>query len=99
MAGALTNNDRIDSYDVVAAIFIFIEPGTFRLLRTQSITDDGAPVPNINESLEYTDGSIYANQYQLPYILRPDTGPGAVVAKVDLTEVWRRAQSINPYMC
>jgi glutaminyl-peptide cyclotransferase len=91
----LTNNDRELIASDGSSNLYYYEPGTFRLLRTQSITDDGAPVPNINE-LEYIDGYIYANQYQLPYILKIDTGSGAVVAKVDLTEVWRRAQSINP---
>src|SRR5688572_19096011 len=41
----------------------FYEPSTFRLLRTQGVTENGGPAVNINE-LEYINGFIYANQWQ-----------------------------------
>jgi len=47
----------------------FYEPSSFRLLRTQGVTDAGALAYNMNE-LEYIDGYIYANQWQLPYIYK-----------------------------
>jgi len=46
--------------------------------------------------LEYIDGYIYANQWQLPYILKIDPSSGKVVAKADLTDIWNRIQQKAP---
>ncbi len=73
----------------------FYEPSTFRLLRTQSVTEDGSPISNINE-LEYINGFIYANQWQYNYILKIDPNSGLVVAKMDLTELVNRIQAKLP---
>ena len=50
---------------------------------------------NLNE-LEYIDAYIYANQWQLPYILKIDPSNGKIVAKVDLTDLWNRVQQKDP---
>lgn len=73
----------------------FYDPSSFRLLRTQSVTDAGSPAYNMNE-LEYIDGFIYANQWQLPYIFKIDPNSGQVVAKTDLTEMWNRIKIKDP---
>lgn len=73
----------------------FYEPSTFRLLRTQSVTEDGSPVSNLNE-LEYINGFIYANQWQYNYILKIDPNSGIVVGKLDLTELVNRIQAKIP---
>jgi glutaminyl-peptide cyclotransferase len=73
----------------------FYEPSTLRLLSTQSVTEDGSPVSNINE-LEYINGFIYANQWQYNYILKIDPNSGLVVAKLDLTELVSRIQAKIP---
>jgi glutamine cyclotransferase len=73
----------------------FYEPSTFRLLRTQSVTDAGSLAYNMNE-LEFIDGYIYANQWQLPYIFKIDPNSGQVVAKTDLTEMWNRIKAKDP---
>jgi glutamine cyclotransferase len=73
----------------------FYEPSTFRLLRTQGVTDGGNLAFNLNE-IEYADGFIYANQWQYPYILKIDQNNGQVVAKSDLTEVWNRVKAKDP---
>ena len=65
----------------------FYDPSTFRLLRTQGVTDAGSLAYNMNE-LEYIDGYIYANQWQLPYIYKISPGSGQVVAKINLNELW-----------
>jgi glutaminyl-peptide cyclotransferase len=70
----------------------FYDPSTFRLLRTQGVTDAGSLAYNMNE-LEYIDGYIYANQWQLPYIYKINLGNGQVVAKINLNEVWERIKS------
>jgi len=65
----------------------FYEPSSFRLLRTQGVTDAGALAYNMNE-LEYIDGYIYANQWQLPYIYKINPSNGQVTGKINLNEVW-----------
>lgn len=73
----------------------FYEPSTFRLLRTQSVTDAGSLAYNLNE-LEFIDGYVYANQWQLPYIFKIDPNSGQVVAKIDVTEIWNRIKIKDP---
>jgi glutamine cyclotransferase len=73
----------------------FYEPQTFRLLRTQYVTENGAPAVNINE-LEYINGFVYANQWQYNYILKIDPSSGEVVAKMDLTELVNKVKAKNP---
>jgi glutamine cyclotransferase len=73
----------------------FYEPSTFRLLRTQAVTDAGSLAYNMNE-LEYIDGFVYANQWQLPYIFKIDPNSGQVVAKADVTEIWNRIKIKDP---
>jgi len=73
----------------------FYEPGTFRLLRTQGVTEGGAPAVNLNE-LEFINGFVYANQYMYPYILKIDPQSGHVVGKLDLTELIKRNKALYP---
>lgn len=73
----------------------YYEPGTFKLLRTLPVTENGAPAVNINE-LEYINGYIYANQWQLNYILKIDPATGKVVAKMDLTNLYDKVHSEDP---
>jgi glutamine cyclotransferase len=73
----------------------YYEPSSFKLIKKVPVTDAGALGYNLNE-LEYIDGYIYANQWQLPYILKIDPSSGVVVAKVDLTDVWNRIRAKDP---
>jgi len=73
----------------------YYEPGTFNLLKTVSVTENGAAVPNINE-LEYVDGYVYANQWQYDYIVKIDPSNGNVVAKYDLGGLHDSVKRINP---
>ncbi|HVZ55698.1 MAG TPA: glutaminyl-peptide cyclotransferase [Chitinophagaceae bacterium] len=73
----------------------FYDPATFRLIRTQGITEAGTLAYNLNE-LEYIDGYVYANQWQLPYIFKIDPASGQVVAKADLTSIWDRIKAKDP---
>jgi glutamine cyclotransferase len=70
----------------------FYEPSSFRLLRTMSVMESGGLAYNLNE-LEYADGYIYANQWDLPYILKIDPSTGIVEAKADLSDVLARVKS------
>ena len=73
----------------------FYDPSDFRLLRTQGVTENGSPAPNLNE-LEFINGYVYANQWQYPYILKIDPANGQVVAKLDLTDIVTRAKAKDP---
>lgn len=73
----------------------FYNPTTFRLLRTQSVTQAGELSFNLNE-LEYIDGFVYANQWQHPYIVKIDPNSGQMVARIDLTHIWNRIQLLDP---
>ncbi|MEY4891721.1 MAG: hypothetical protein RIQ34_333 [Bacteroidota bacterium] len=73
----------------------FYRPSDFTLIRTQVVTEGGAPSYNLNE-LEYIDGFIFANQYTYPYLLKIDPNSGMVVAKADLSEPWNRNRSLYP---
>jgi glutamine cyclotransferase len=73
----------------------FYQPGTFKLLRTQPVTDNGAPAVNLNE-LEYINGFVYANQWQYNYILKIDPKSGEVVGKMDFTDLIRQVKAKDP---
>lgn len=73
----------------------FYDPVTFRLLRTQSVTENGSPAVNLNE-LEYIDGYVYANQWQYNDIVKIDPESGQIIAKLDLTEIVNRVRSQTP---
>jgi glutamine cyclotransferase len=73
----------------------FYDPSTFRLLRTQEVTEAGSLAHNLNE-LEFIDGFIYANQWEYPYIMKIEPFSGKVVAKVDLSDIWDRIKAKDP---
>ena len=73
----------------------YYDPSTFKLLKTQDVTEAGSLSYNLNE-LEFIDGFIYANQYQAAYIFKIDPATGAIVAKADLSKLWNRVKNINP---
>lgn len=73
----------------------YYEPSTFKLLRTQSVTQNENYVGSLNE-LEFINGFIYANQWQQPYIFKIDPSSGMAIGRIDLTEVWNRIKAIDP---
>ena len=73
----------------------FYDPSTFKLLTKSSIIEGQNITFNLNE-LEFIDGYVYANQYYYPYILKIDPVAGKVVAKYDLTDMWKRVKLIFP---
>ncbi|MFT3904055.1 MAG: glutaminyl-peptide cyclotransferase [Niabella sp.] len=73
----------------------YYEPGSFKLLRTQSVMVDNEYLSDINE-LEYINGYVYANQWQRPYIFKIDPSSGFVVGRIDLTQAWERVKNIDP---
>jgi glutamine cyclotransferase len=73
----------------------FYEPSTFKLERTVGVTDAGSPAYNLNE-LEYINGYVYSNQWQLPYIFKIDVNSGQVAGKTDVTSLWERIKAKDP---
>lgn len=68
------------------ALLRFLDPATFTVIREVQVTDDGAPLTQINE-LEYIDGVLYANVYQSDWIVRIDPTTGAVEQWIDLAGI------------
>lgn len=73
----------------------YYQPGTFKLVKSVGITENGIPAVNLNE-LEYINGFIYANQWQYNTILKIDPIKGEVVAKMDLTSIDQQEKAQNP---
>lgn len=74
----------------------YYEPSTFKLVKKLTVTDAGTLSYNVNE-VEYIDGYIYANQWELPYIFKIDPSSGQVVAKIDLTDLWNQVKQKDPH--
>ncbi len=60
----------------------FLDPVTFKVLRTVGVTDHGQPLKNLNE-LEYIKGEIYANIWQTNTIVRIDPATGNLLGTID----------------
>ena len=61
----------------------FMDPATFRVVRTVSVVNGQQPLSDINE-LEYIHGEIYANVWKMDKIARIDPRTGHVLAWIDL---------------
>jgi len=66
----------------------FLDPTTFRVLRTIEVYDQGEPLSELNE-LEYIKGEIYANIWHSEKIVRIDPNSGKILAWIDLTGLRR----------
>jgi glutamine cyclotransferase len=93
--GMTTDGKEIIATDGTSNLYYY-QPGTFKLLRTQSVTEAGSLSYNLNE-LEYINGYIYANQWQAPYILKIEPSSGQIVGKIDFTNLNNEVKSTYPY--
>ncbi len=73
----------------------FLDPKTYRVIRTVRVTDAGRPVAQLNE-LEWIEGEIWANVWQTDRIARIAPKTGAVSAWVDLALLWPPARRTPP---
>ena len=64
----------------------FIDPVSFKERKHLEVYDHRGPVLKINE-LEYVEGAIYANVWQLPKIIKIDINSGRVTGIIDLSEI------------
>ena len=91
----LTNDGKNLIVSTGSSELHYFDPSTFKLTKTQTVTEAGMPVSNINE-LEFINDFVYANQYLAPYILKINPENGEVLAKADLTSMWDRIKAIDP---
>lgn len=61
-----------------------LDPATLTERRRIQVTDNGVPVPRLNE-LEWVNGEIFANVWMTPMIARIDPASGRVTGWIDLT--------------
>ena len=64
----------------------FLDPDTFKQVRSIHVTDRGKPVQNLNE-LEYIRGEIYANVWMSNRIARISPSTGKVLSWIDLSGI------------
>jgi glutamine cyclotransferase len=65
-------------------VLTYLDPASFRVIRSVPVTFNGSPLANLNE-LEWIEGEIWANVWQTDNIVRIDPGTGHVKAIIDLT--------------
>jgi glutamine cyclotransferase len=80
---ALTRNSREIVMSDGTPVLRFLEPQTMKVKRRLRVTQDGAPVVNLNE-LEWVKGEILANVWLTDTIARIDPKTGRVIARIDL---------------
>ena len=80
----LTHDDKYLILSDGTADIRFLDPHTFKVVRTIHVVRDGYPLVELNE-LEYIKGEIWANIWQTDTIARINPQTGAVVGLVDLT--------------
>lgn len=66
----------------------FLDPQTFRVVRTIEVFDHNQPLNELNE-LEYIKGEIYANIWHSDRIVRLDPNSGKILAWIDLAGLRR----------
>lgn len=91
----MTNDGKNIIVSTGSSNLYYFEPGTFKLLKTVNVTENGTAVPNVNE-LEYVDGFVYANQWQYDYIVKIDPSTGNVIAKYDLGGLHDSVKKMDP---
>ena len=64
----------------------FVDPGTFRVIKSVGVYNQYGPVAGINE-LEFIKGFVYANIYKRDILLKIDPASGKVVGLADLSDL------------
>jgi glutaminyl-peptide cyclotransferase len=79
----LTNNGKALIYSDGSAQLHFVAPDSARILHSVTVTEQGQPVPLLNE-LEWIDGAIWANIWQSDRIAIINPDNGEVTGSIDL---------------
>lgn len=72
----------------------YVNPTGFAFEKTLSVTENGFAVDYLNE-LEFINGFIYANVWTTNFIVKINPATGEVVAKIDLTDLFKLAKQKN----
>jgi glutamine cyclotransferase len=67
----------------------FVQPGTLKLNKVLSVSDNLGAVNNLNE-LEMVDGYVYANRWQYDYILKIDPTTGFIAGRLNMQDFLKR---------
>jgi glutamine cyclotransferase len=86
--GMLNNGTNL-IYDDGTNVLHFLDPETFKEVKTLAVKDEHGPLNNLNEP-EFIKGYLYANQWLTDIILKIDTATGYVVGRADLTSIRER---------
>jgi glutaminyl-peptide cyclotransferase len=88
---ALTRDDKRIIMSDGTAQLRFLNPQTLKETGRITVTDEGRPVPHLNE-LEWVKGEVWANIWQSDRIARIDPKSGKVTGWIDLTGISAGAQ-------
>jgi glutamine cyclotransferase len=91
----LTNDGRSLLLSDGTNVIRFIDPSTFQVQRTITVTRAGKPLERLNE-LEYVKGEILANVWQSDGIARIDPKDGRVTGWIDLSALTDTGDKNNP---
>lgn len=80
----ITHNGSALIYSDGSHRLYYLEPETGARLRTLTVTENGLPVPELNE-LEWIDGKIWANVFRTDRIVIIDPDTGEVTAGINLS--------------
>lgn len=82
----MTHDDTAIIVNTGGSNLYYVDPTTFKTIKTVGVYDNNGYVANINE-LEYVKGKIFANVYLTDKILQIDPINGKVLAVADLTAI------------
>lgn len=85
-AWGMTHNDTAIIVNTGGSNLYYIDPTTFKTIKTVGVYDNNGYVANVNE-LEYVDGKLFANVYLTDKIIQIDPASGKVLATVDLSNI------------
>jgi glutamine cyclotransferase len=91
--GLCYDGERLIMSDGSAQLY-FRDASTFERIGAVTVTYAGQPLPRLNE-LECVDGSVYANIYQQPYIVRIDAETGIVTGIISVTNMLTPEEQIG----
>jgi glutaminyl-peptide cyclotransferase len=91
----LTNNGNSLIMSDGTNVLTFLNPNNFSEIKKLNVSENGFAVDSLNE-LEYVKGFIYANVWPTNKVVKIDCVTGKVVAKIDLSSLKSKANSLFP---
>lgn len=82
----MTHNDTAIILNTGGSNLYYVDPSSFKVIRTVGVYNNYGYVSNINE-LEYVDGKLYGNIYMTDNIIQIDPISGRVIAIADMSNI------------